>query len=121
MRRRKPRLQPYPVGDPLDQPARTRVMRIILEAVHHLVADHAEDLRCRDGGRERAEVPERDVDLLMIDVQVRGCGIGDAVHIAQNQGYGALAVLGGGERLLMGSLISLLLRCGHRYVLGTVS
>lgn len=95
MRRSEPGLPPQPVGDALDNAAGHRPSPVVLERVHELVREDALDLVpdartvavCAVG--DALEVREREVDLLVVVVEVRAAGVGDAVKGVQVQGDGA--------------------------------
>ena len=56
--------------------------------MHQLMADDAKDFVARGGGGF-GDVVEVEVDFLVVVVQVSAGGVGDAVHGADDEGYGA--------------------------------
>lgn len=70
MRRAEVAAQPHPVRDALDQPTRTTVARVPLVAVHQLVGQDAGDLGGEAGGLDAVDVGEREVDLLVVVVEI---------------------------------------------------
>lgn len=115
VRRAQPRLQPHPVRDSLDQPARALPPPIVLKAVHQLVHQDALDLvRARyvapaavatgggiggcsgsGGGRtgrrrppDALDVPHAQVDLLVVVVQLRALCVRHARHVLEYERHG---------------------------------
>jgi len=86
VRRGEPGLAPEPVGDALDDAAGDGPLAVVLEGVHEFVREDALDLVpdalavavCAGG--DALEVREREVELLVVVVEVRTAGVGDAVE-----------------------------------------
>lgn len=90
MRRHMAALQPHPVRDALNHPTRTGAKRIMLEAVHELMSDDAANLR-REAlrGTHAVYIRQREVHLFVVVVELRARRVGDAAHVAQDEGDGA--------------------------------
>lgn len=75
VRRAEVAVEPHPVGDALDQPARAAALGVPLVAVHELVREDARDLGREAAGRvDGVDVAEGEVDLFVVVVEVRLLG-----------------------------------------------
>lgn len=79
-----------PVGNALDEPTGTGTEAVSLEAVNKLVGDDAGDLLGAAGRRADAvNVAEGEVDLLVVGVEIGARSVGDAWHVAEDEGDGS--------------------------------
>lgn len=81
-------MQPDPVGNAFDQATGRRSQGVPLVAVDEFVGQDAGDLGWGTGGArpDAGNVAEADVNLLVVVVEVRAGGVGDAAHVAQDDG-----------------------------------
>lgn len=89
VRRRQVAVEPDPVGDALDQAAGAGAEGVPLQAVDELVGDDAGDFL---GGAllvRAGDVVEREVDLLVVVVELGARCVGHARHVAEDEGDGA--------------------------------
>lgn len=79
-----------PVGNALDEPAGAGTKAVSLETVNELVGDDASDLLGAAGRRaDSVNVAEGEVDFLVVGVEIGARGVGDAGHVAEDEGDGA--------------------------------
>lgn len=98
VRRRQVAVEPDPVGDALDQAAGAGAEGVPLQAVDELVGDDAGDFLGGALLARAGDVVEREVDLLVVVVELGARCVGHARHVAEDEGDGAGGRRRGGGR-----------------------